>query len=171
MLSSHKRHPCRPIGFNNRKIEHIYHFPVKPTGISPVVGHERGYLRMGTFIENDTIENTVDDISQSARQNQGNTNDISGFQSSFDNFVKIPADKSDGKNTKSSQKELSDKFHTESHPVILSKINIKPIGHSDTFVPIHVSFNPYFDYLVDNQHRKDNEQGRSPFRKKFLHHF
>src|SRR3712207_5989868 len=97
MLSSHKRHPCRPIGFNNRKIEHIYHFPVKPTGISPVVGHERGYLRMGTFIENDTIENTVDDISQSARQNQGNTNDISGFRSSFDNFVKIPADKSDGK--------------------------------------------------------------------------
>ncbi len=64
MFSSDKRHPCRPVGINDREIEHIDNFTIEQSRITAAIRHETGYLLMCTFVEDDSIEYTVDDITQ-----------------------------------------------------------------------------------------------------------
>lgn len=40
-----------PDGVDYREIEHVYHFTIKPSGISSSFGHKAGNLRMGAFIK------------------------------------------------------------------------------------------------------------------------
>ena len=30
VLPSHKRHPFRPVGFDEREVEHVYHLAIEP---------------------------------------------------------------------------------------------------------------------------------------------
>ena len=119
---------------------------------------------MSTFIEKDTIEYAVYNITQSSGQDKGHTDDVSGFEAFFYNLIEIVAYQPYCYNTKSGQKQLSKYFHTESHTVVFGEIDIKPVCHTYTFVPIHMSLNPDFNDLVNNQYGKDNKQGNSTLR-------
>ena len=62
VLPTYKRHPSGPGGVDYREIEHVYHFTIKPSGISSSFGHKAGNLRMGAFIKDYPIEYTVDNV-------------------------------------------------------------------------------------------------------------
>ena len=90
MISTHKRHPCRPVCIYNRKVKHIHHFSVKPGRISTTFGHETGNLRMSAFIENNSIEHAIYDVPQSTGQNKSHTDDITCFEPFLYDFIEIP---------------------------------------------------------------------------------
>ena len=46
--ASYKRYPVRPVGIDNREIEHIDHLAMQPVGISPVPVEPTKHLRMRT---------------------------------------------------------------------------------------------------------------------------
>ena len=61
MVSTDERHPFRPVCFDNREIEHIYHFTVEQRSIPAAFGHKGCQLRVGAFIEQYSVEYAVDD--------------------------------------------------------------------------------------------------------------
>lgn len=164
MLATHKRHPSRPVRIYNREVEHIHNFTVEPGRISSSFGHKARNLRMCAFIEDHSIKDTIYNITQSTGQNQSHTNNIACFESFFYYLVEIPPYQRYRNNTESGQEQLPKNLHTESHSIVFGEIDIKPIRHTYAFMPIHMSFNPDFNDLVNNQYGKDNEQSDSPFR-------
>ena len=90
--------------------------------------------------------------------------DYLGAEAFFYNLIKIVAYQPYCHNTESGQEQLSKYFHTESHTVVFGEIDIKPVRHTYAFMPIHVSLNPDFNDLVNNQYGKDNKQGNSTLR-------
>ena len=73
MLPSYEWHPFRPVGFNEREIEHVHYFAIEPVRIAFAYWNELGNEAVSAFTENFSIEDTVDDITDSTCQNQGHT--------------------------------------------------------------------------------------------------
>ena len=67
--------------------EHIHDLAIEERSVSASFGHERGYLRMGAFIEQYTIKHTVNDIAQRPGQNQGDTDYKSGLHALLHELV------------------------------------------------------------------------------------
>lgn len=76
VITSYKRHPVRPVGIDNREIEHIDHLAMQPVGISLPQRNPRSNLRMRALAEYLSIEHTVDDVTHCTSQNQGKTNQV-----------------------------------------------------------------------------------------------
>ena len=68
VFTTDERHPCGPVCIYDRKIEHIYHFAVKPGSIYSPFRQERSYLRMSAFIKQYTVKDAVNNVTQSSRQ-------------------------------------------------------------------------------------------------------
>lgn len=67
-----------------------------------------------------------------------------------------------------SQKEFSKYLHSKRHTIIFGKINIKPICNTDTLMPIHMSLDPDFNHLINDQHRKMTSRAICPFVSSFF---
>lgn len=169
MLSSHKRHPLRPIGVDDGKIKHVYHLAIEQGGISSALRHKRSDLRGGAFVEQHAIEDTVHDVAQRTRQDEGDANDESCLEAVPHALVQEPSDDRHCHQPEDGEKKFPDDFHAEGHPHVFGKENIKPICHPYAFVPIHVGLDPYLDDLVYNQYGQYNEPGDPAFGKKFVH--
>ena len=79
MLPSYEWHPFRPVGFNEREIEHVHHLAIEPVRIAFADRNELGNEAVCTFTEYFSIEDTVDDVADSTRQNQRHANQEPGL--------------------------------------------------------------------------------------------
>jgi hypothetical protein len=81
----------------------------------------------------------------------------------FDLFPEVIKESGDKENTEYTEKQFAvfaSEFHSESHSVILCKMNEKPVGNTDFLTQVHSEFNPPFNHLV-NEQDAENDKERS----------
>ena len=169
MLSSYERHPFRPIGLNEREIEHVHYLAVEPIRITFANGNEGSYGTMGTFTEYLSIKYAIDDVSDGSCQNERHAYQKAGLVILLHVLHQEPGDGDGGNDTESGEEELVEDFHAECHTVVFGEVNIEPVGDFNAFVPIHVGLHPNFDDLVDDEYGYHDESREISFREKFLH--
>ena len=129
VITSYKRHPVRPVGIDNREVEHIDHLAMQPVGISLPQWNPRSNLRMSTLAEYLSIEHTVDDVTHCAGQNQGKTNQVTILHlvRPFHQFHQIDRNQYSSHDTEKRQEQFGKNLQTKSHTVVFRKIDIKPV--------------------------------------------
>ena len=162
MLPSHPWHPFRPISVDDGEIKHVYHTTVEQAFIPRPERYEMGRGRCGRIVEYQSVEHAVYDISRRPGQNQRQTDDKTRRHAFAYRPVKKIRNDDHGYDTKGSQKKLVEKFPPECHAGILRKENVKPIGHTNTLVQIHVGLDCNLNPLVYDKHQEDNQQSQTP---------
>ena len=160
VLSAHKRHPLGPIGVDDGEIEHIHHFAVEQGGVSSAFGQERGQLDGRALAEQHAVEDTIHDVAQRARQDEGYAHDEAHLQALQPHtLVEKPANERHRHQAEEGEEQLAENLHAERHAHILREEDVAPVGHADALVPIHVGLHPYLDDLVDDQDGQNDEPG------------
>ena len=144
-VSSDERDPLGPYCVDKREIQHI-HNPSE---------HERG------IIEYHSIEQAVDDVSESSCTNKGQAHEYSGRSFSFaDQGRNPPAKGTEQGDPEKGQAELADstaELHSESHTLILDEEYLEPVPYYVEVLPdLHIGFDQDLDDLVDD-HQQDSE--------------
>jgi hypothetical protein len=72
-----------------------------------------------------------------------------------DQVSQVPANGRDSCNAENTEEKLSEtasEFQAESHPVVLGKVNDKPVAkHMKLLAEVHMSLDPDFNNLVNEQ--------------------
>ena len=157
MLATNNRHPHRPGCIDDGKIEHIDHLAIEPGWIPPFSRQECSNGRIGALVKKNTVKYAIYYISECTCKYQWHTYYITRFGSLFYCFIQIPGNKPYGNNTKTGEKQFTEYFHTESHSVVLCKVNIKPICNMNTLMKVHIGFHNNLNNLVNEKHRNDYE--------------
>lgn len=156
MLSTHKRHPFGPVEFEEREIEHIYNTTIEPCGIAFAKRHEMSHIRRCGIVEDESVEEAVEDIAQSAREHKGNADEVAPGDIATQEFYYIIYKECGGNDAKTRQQELVKELHTKGHAVVLDKGDAEPRSNRDAFVERHVRLHPNLNELVDAHATEDN---------------
>jgi hypothetical protein len=160
LLPTPERYPFGPDGFNKRKVEHVNHLTVQPSGVTSVVGEERGYLSR-TVVEDDSIKDRIDDVAYCSGKDKGYAGNETEGIILFDYTPKIPGYESNGHKTKDSQKQFAYYLNAESHSGVLGKVDIEPGRYLYALMQLKMGLNPYLKRLVKCKEQYDDDH-RSP---------
>ena len=144
---------------------------MQPVGISLAQRNPRSNLRMRALAEYLSIEHTVDDVTHRTGQNQGETNQVAILRlvRPFHQFHQINRNQYGSHDTEKCQEQFGKNLQTKSHTVVFREINIKPVGHMNVFMQIHVCLHRNFDKLVDNQHSCHHKSNQTSLSEKSFH--
>ncbi len=160
MLASHEWQPRGPVPRHEGEVEHIHYPAIEPVGIARTKGHELGYIRGHGVVEYLSVEKAIDDVARGSGQYQRHTDEEDIIHSLPDELTYYIYKEADGHNAERGEKQFVHQFHPKGHTVILGKQNLEPRGHFYRLVHIHMGLHPYLDYLVHEDGRQRDADGR-----------
>jgi len=151
------------VPLKEREVEHVDHATHHEAGIMTA---ELGDGRRRGGREDQPVEGAVEDVADSAGQNQTETDDGSGRGLHLHQPVDEPKDEPAQPHAKQAEGDLAPVDgsarldpHAESRSVVLDEAELKPVGDDDNrFVEPQMGLDPDFERLIRQQ--KDEEQDR-----------
>lgn len=175
-LTPDKGQPRGEHALDEREVEHVDDAAVKPLAIASLCGEKLRHLPPRRA-EDDAIEDGVDDVAHSSRQDQRHADHEPPPPLAAAETDKPPADEANGDNPENRQGQLAPtrarKLHPESHPVVLDEMEAKPVAEdADLLTERKVGLDPKLHKLVNNQDCRHHGHGhlsvRCHSRKKFF---
>ncbi len=150
--------PRRESSLKKREIKHVNHSSVKQTRVAAFLRKKCCHMAVA-IVENDTVERTVNDVSERSGKNQGDGHNHNGVRAFLGNTEKVPTNGNNGNDTEEAQCQFAHfatEFHPEGHPHILGEVDDEPIGDVEFLTEGHVGLDPDLRNLIENEYRKDD---------------
>ena len=149
MVATTQRHPRGPIPFDKREVEHVHYPAVEQRAITRAKADEIGHHRCRRIVEDESVEDTVDNISCRTGYDKGQTGEVTPRYAASDGTHHVDGDKQDEDDAERSEQELIEEFPAKGHAVVLRKEQIEPIRYTNGLVEIHTCLYSNLYGLVD----------------------
>lgn len=157
------REGLRPIEVDEREVEHIHHPSLEPFALrhqSRTLIGPLGNVPVAVG-EPASVEDTVNDIARSARQDHRD-NDDKGRRDELpaDGLEEHPAEEQRHEDTEAGKRILIDKLHTIGHAIVLDEGQIKPRRHFYRLTKVEVRLDVNLDGLINQDKGHEEPYGQ-----------
>lgn len=168
LVTAPKRHPFRPCGNDNRKIEHINNLAHQERSVAMAERNEVRHIIRRRRIEYESVEHAVDKVAYRPGKNKRKAYNPQHTHLPAQQSGQIPAQRDNGDDTEYAKNRLVYHCHAKRHTVVFDKAYVKPVGNPYALVKAHPGLHGYFYPLVDYKQRHRQQRHRQHSFLKFI---